>query len=269
MSRESNNDKPVFETLRTDKVKSVFKYELSRIFRQKIFFVSLALLVPLKVIILFSGSGISDMSQPRFTTWVMETAVLGGFGFLAFILCVIVGHDSVAGEFESGHVKTLFTKPLSKSEFFLGKYLACSLLIILVSLLLTAVGSSGYLFFESQKLMVNLLPVFGAVIYASLPYLSFVFIVSALTRKSNASVVVLFIIFFAQRFIPSLSGILVNWPVKLMPSVVIHKLLTEAAGLQSAPQSGSLLFSVVFITIYIIVPLLIGLYYLNTSDIIS
>ncbi|KXA97419.1 hypothetical protein AKJ39_03335 [candidate division MSBL1 archaeon SCGC-AAA259J03] len=210
---------------------------------------------------------LSDMSRPHYTTWVMSEAVIGGFGFLAFLVCVAVSYDSVAGEFENGHVKTLLTKPLAKSEFYMGKYLACSLLVISALLLLTGVGASGYLIFESQELRGNLIPVFGTVVYSSLPFLSIVFAVGTITKKSAAAVIVTFLVFFVQQFMYFLPGTIGQWITKLMPTVAMQKLLTTAAGLQSSPTAGSFATALVSTIIYIIAPLLIGLYHLNTTDI--
>jgi len=74
-------------------------------------------------------SNTTNQPLDRNPDYVVGSGVgIGGLGFFLFALVTVM--DSISGEFESGTVVTLLTKPVSRTMVFLGKLLATFLTIL-------------------------------------------------------------------------------------------------------------------------------------------
>jgi ABC-type transport system involved in multi-copper enzyme maturation permease subunit len=68
-------------------------------------------------------------------------AILGGLGF--FLLAVVTSMNTISGEFESGTIVPLLTKPVSRTVVFLGKLFATFLTLLVTYTLLFAYLAVG------------------------------------------------------------------------------------------------------------------------------
>ncbi len=114
---------------------------------------------------------------------VTTGAGIGSFGFFLFALVSVM--NSISGEFESGSIIPLLTKPVSRTTIYLGKIFAAFLTILAAYVLLTiymAVG--GYVIYgpqsDLQLIVVNLL----ASIVSTLVWMSIVLTIGSLSKSS-------------------------------------------------------------------------------------
>jgi ABC-type transport system involved in multi-copper enzyme maturation permease subunit len=129
---------------------AIVRYELLWNIRKKKFLGVLILAFALATLtlalppILNNLNNLTTESDPNYVT---TTGVgLGGFGFFLFALVSVM--NSISGEFESGSILPLLTKPVSRTTVYLGKIFAAFVTILVAYILLiiyiTAGGSIIY-----------------------------------------------------------------------------------------------------------------------------
>ena len=75
---------------------------------------------------------------------------LGGFGFFLFALVSVM--NSISGEFESGSIIPLLTKPVSRTTVYLGKITAAFLTVLGAYILLTIyIAAGGFVIYGPQN----------------------------------------------------------------------------------------------------------------------
>ena len=122
---------------------AVAKYELLWNVRKKkligmvilaFVFTTLGLVLP---VILSNAAGLS-VSQN--SDYVINSGV-GSIGFFLFALVTVM--NSISGEFESGTIVTLLTKPVSRTMVFFGKLFAAFITLLAVNAVLFVYGAIG------------------------------------------------------------------------------------------------------------------------------
>jgi len=134
-----------FDSKFTRRFLAIVKYELLWNIRKKKFLgmivvafalATIALVVPVIL------SNVRGESIPQNPDQAITTGLgIGGFGF--FLFAVVVAMNSISGEFESGTIVPLLTKPVSRTMIFLGKMLASFLILLVTYAILLCYLSGG------------------------------------------------------------------------------------------------------------------------------
>jgi len=172
---------------------AVVRYELLWNIRKKklygvitIAFVLVTLTLFLRVIL----SNIENQPLSANPNFAADTGTgLGTFGFFLFALVVVM--NSISGEFESGTIVPLLTKPVSRTTVFLGKIFAAFVTLLAaytVLLVYLALGSS--VIYGPQNNL-HLLPIvlFGS-IASTFVWMSIILAVGALSKSSMVAALV-------------------------------------------------------------------------------
>lgn len=81
---------------------------------------------------------------------------IGGLGF--FLFAVVIAMNSISGEFESGTIVPLLTKPVSRTMIFLGKTLASFIILLTTYTILLCYLSIGSIVIYGPQNNLHLLP---------------------------------------------------------------------------------------------------------------
>jgi ABC-type transport system involved in multi-copper enzyme maturation permease subunit len=108
---------------------------------------------------------------------------LGGLGFFLFALVTVM--NSISGEFESGSITPLLTKPVSRTTVYLGKIFAALLTVLGAYVLLTIyMAAGGYAIYGPQN---NLHLIFITLLGSIMSTLVWMSIVLAMGSVSKSS----------------------------------------------------------------------------------
>lgn len=96
-------------------------------------------------------NNINNLTTEPNPDYVITTGTgLGGFGFFLFALVSVM--NSISGEFESGSIIPLLTKPVSRTTVYLGKITAAFLTVLGAYVLLTIyIAVAGFLIYGPQN----------------------------------------------------------------------------------------------------------------------
>ena len=110
---------------------TVVKLEIYKMIRNKLFWLLPAILV---VFVMLLWSSLRFATSEDFigiaSGFYLSTALLGPATMVVAILAVIAIGISIGDEFASGTIKYVLTKPVSRTEWFLGKILSISIIAI-------------------------------------------------------------------------------------------------------------------------------------------
>jgi len=166
---------------------AVVRYELLWNIRKKKFigvfilafaFPTLALALP----VIFSNLN-NQPIKPN-PNYVITTGTgLGGLGFFLFALVTVM--NSISGEFESGSIIPLLTKPVSRTTVYLGKILAAFLTVLGAYALLTIyMAAGGYVIYGPQNnLHLIFITLLGSIM-STLVWMSIVLAAGSLSKSS-------------------------------------------------------------------------------------
>jgi ABC-type transport system involved in multi-copper enzyme maturation permease subunit len=108
---------------------------------------------------------------------------LGGLGFFLFALVTVM--NSISGEFESGSITPLLTKPVSRTTVYLGKIFAALLTVLGAYVLLTIyMAAGGYAIYGPQNnLHLILITLLGSIM-STLVWMSIVLAMGSVSKSS-------------------------------------------------------------------------------------
>ncbi|MEM2947106.1 MAG: ABC transporter permease [Candidatus Bathyarchaeia archaeon] len=168
---------------------AVVKYELLWNIRKKKFIgvmvlaLALATLNLVLPVILRNIAGVSEY-LPKDPDYVISTGVgLGGMGM--FLFAVAIAMNSISGEFESGSIVPLLTKPVSRTMIFIGKLLAAFITIFAAyTSLLIYMTVGGWIIYGPQNNL-HLLPLslIGTII-STFVWIAIVIFIGTLSKNS-------------------------------------------------------------------------------------
>ena len=189
--------------------------------------------------------------------------------FGAFI-SIFVGVSLVSKEIEKRTVYAIFAKPISRTEFILGKYLGLCL-TLLVNVLVMGVGVSLALFYVGGNDLA--LSIWGAVflIYLELTILTAVAILFSSFSSPALSALLSFFIFISGHFSASLNELAANLGSPfakyffgviyyVLPNLSLYVFRTETAHGLMPPSSmflGATAYTIVYAGILLVVTILI------------
>jgi ABC-2 type transport system permease protein len=132
---------------------------------------------------------------------------------IVFILAVVVTADIVAGEFTWGTIKLLLIRPATRSKILFSKYIASTLfLLLLLVLLYVSSAIVGLLFFGNagtgeELSFLSILKSYGFITLDLFVNLSIAFMISSVFRSSTLAIALSFIFTFVSG---TVMGILIS-----------------------------------------------------------
>ena len=155
MIREKKSDSKF-----TRRFLTVVRYELLWNIRKKKFLGMIIVAFALATITLVVPVILSNVAKrpiPQNPNQAVTTGLgIGGFGF--FLFAVVIAMNSISGEFESGTIVPLLTKPISRTMIFLGKMLASFLILLVTYAILLCYLSGGSIIIYGPQNNLHLLP---------------------------------------------------------------------------------------------------------------
>ena len=153
---------------------------------------------------------------------------IGGLGF--FLFAVVTAMNSISGEFESGTIVTLLTKPVSRTMVFLSKMFAAFITLLLAYTVLfvyTAVGGA-IVYGPQNNLHLIVLTLLGSIL-STFVWAAITFALGSLSKSSLIAALGTFGIFIALTISHPIISIFSNqaWVLNYIPGNGITGLIQD------------------------------------------
>ncbi|MGC8581426.1 MAG: ABC transporter permease [Thermoplasmata archaeon] len=265
----------------------VIKYELIwNIRKAKLYFV-LALVLALSFIVTyFMARFVTGISAGDF--WYVSLTELSSWFFLLLIASTI-SMNTISGEFESGSILPLLSKPISREEIYFGKYLAIAIIVLLELLLLSvSLVVFSYILKGAPSDVWKLGVLWLAITLSALVYAAFTMMLSSVSKNSIVALMGTFGVLFGMTIAVGIYSIMNSSPYwfSFFPFLGTDGVMYSTYNAMSTPNAyvnnssgfgkASLLpwtylqytgMEVLLSVIYVVLFLFIGFYYFNNSDI--
>jgi ABC-2 type transport system permease protein len=241
--------------------------------------------IPVVLIKSVGGSVLPPQDYPFL--WVLGIFVVQGF-FLPFT-ALLIAAGSMSEEYEQGTAEVLLSKPVTRDEYFAGKFIGGFMLITAVILLNATLSVTSATFtFGVQDALIVLPPVVLSQIYSALVFYSVAFMSGELVRRSSLSYILASAVYFTSeiagvvlRFIFILTGSTIYQQVNMyLPTTPVSSLPLQVGlpGLPAAakslleligngPTETSVAFSVGLIALYALVAIGLARAHFNWADV--
>jgi ABC-2 type transport system permease protein len=189
--------------MRFDAIYVFARYELKRaLARKKILaFVVFTLLIDTAPYFALASTGASFIPKNAFPYLWVAGVFLPQSLFLQFV-GLLIAAGAMSEEYEQGTAELLLSKPVSRSDYFLGKFLGgYSLLLSIIVLNSVAVLMVTTGIFGAQQSLGELPDIIVLQAYSSLLFYSFAFMIGELVRRSSLSYILASAVFFASQLI--------------------------------------------------------------------
>jgi ABC-2 type transport system permease protein len=226
---------------------------------------------------LYRSMGITFFGSNNSFIWIY--AVLGGGGlglFVVQLIAIIVAGGSMSEEYEHGTADILLSKPITRIEYLLGKFLGGFSLLVMIEALITLVGvvlSIGFFGAQSDLQFVPL--VFLAIAYSSLIFFCLSFMFSEVLRGTTVAILMAFAIYIASSVIAPILAYLYGtavrvtptWAATNLPLLLMGELITVPNTFLPAVDTVALYEALLIVAVYAIVFVIIAAYRLVKSDV--
>ncbi len=227
---------------RVGRIGAIAKYELKRSIAKKkvLLMIILVILVQLGVLTLLYYVWEELPHQMPIELPSNHMWIIGAFapGFFFTVMVILVAAGLISEEYERGTVEVLFSKPSTRIEVALGKYLGG---LIIVAAIVPLIYATSTIFaevaFGPQYDLDMILILMGATFYSSLTFYSLTFLLSETTKRTIIStlipIVLVIVLPIADPLLEFLGGegfetvrkILPTWSTQL-PSFVASDIIT-------------------------------------------
>jgi len=192
---------------------AVVRYELLWNIRKKKFlgvlilafvFASLALVLPVIL------NNINNLPTEPNPDYVVTTGIgFGGFAFFLFALVSVM--NSISGEFESGSIIPLLTKPVSRTTIYLGKIFAAFLTVLVAYILLTIyLALGGFLVYGPQNNMhLVSISLLGSIM-STIVWMAIVLAMGSISKSSMLAALLGFGIWFGLNIVSGILSVFSN-----------------------------------------------------------
>jgi ABC-2 type transport system permease protein len=219
--------------------------------------------------------------------WILGVFLPEAF-FLQFI-ALLIAAGSMSEEYEQGTAEVLLSKPVSREEYFFGKYLGGYSLLVGIVFLNSALSITSATFVFGPQVELTILPVaLLSQVFSALLFYSFAFMVGELMRRSSLSYILSSAVFFTSEIIGIYLDIIYNLtgdaiyktaslylptsPVDSLPLLVSEPnfpstVLTLFRVGGTTPVETSILVSALLIAAYAITTVVIALAYFLRMDV--
>lgn len=139
--------------------------------------------------------------------WVFGVMFVGPL-FLNFT-AILIAAGSMSEEYEQGTAELLLSKPVRRSDYFVGKFLGGFLLFLFIlALILFLSVASAYTFFGAQSDLYLIPGLFLAQAFSSLLFFSLAFMLGELIRRSSLAYIFSSVVFFSSYIISTFMGLI-------------------------------------------------------------
>lgn len=210
-------------------------------------------------------------------------------GFFLPFMALLIAAGSMSEEYEQGTAEVLLSKPVTRDEYFAGKFLGGFALISGVIVLNAALSVTAASFTFGLQQALGVLPaVVVSQIYSALVFFSVAFMSGELVRRSSLSYIIASAVYFTSEvagivlraiygitgdiFYQQINVYLPTTPVSSLPQQIGLPGLPAGAKfilsfIGNGPTETSVAFSVVLIALYAIVAIAIARTYFNLVDV--
>lgn len=143
-----------------------------------------------------------------------------GISFLFLLLAIVTVMNSISGEFESGSIIPLLTKPVSRTEIFFAKLSAAFLTLIPVYLILEVVGIVGGTIVYGPQSHLELVPLsFAGALIGTMVWASIVLAIASVTKSSLIAAFGTLASYIALSIVTPVVGLFMgqSWVLSLLP----------------------------------------------------
>jgi len=139
--------------------------------------------------------------------WVVGIFSVGPL-FLNFT-AILIAAGAMAEEYEQGTAELLLSKPIRRSDYFIGKFLGGYILFLsILSLNIFLSVTSAYTFFGTQSSLSIIPGIFLAQAFSSLLFYSLAFMLGELIRRASLAYIFSSAIFFSSFIISTFMGLI-------------------------------------------------------------
>lgn len=178
---------------------AVVRYELLWNIRKKKIIAILILAFGLASLTLFLPVALNNANnlptRPNPNYVITIGTGVGSFGF--FLFALVTAMNSISGEFESGSIVPLLTKPVSRTTVYLGKLFAAFLTALAAYVLLTIyMAAGGYIIYGPQNNVHLIIITLLGSILSTLVWVSIVLAAGSISKSSMLTALLAIGIFF-------------------------------------------------------------------------
>jgi len=185
------------------KIAVIIGYEWRRALAKKVLLALIVLALAFQILTFVALSSIPRTfitEDIKKTMWII--GVLSGQSLLVHLIAIQVAGSSMSEEYEQGTADVLLSKPITKAEYLIGKFLGGFLLLSFVELITTITGVVlAYGLFGIQRDIQFVPLIFLAIVYSMLLFYSMTFMFSEVLRRSNLAMMVSFGIFAVSSIV--------------------------------------------------------------------
>ena len=189
--------------MRPDRILALSRYEIRRaVARKKVLaVVALTILIDTAPYYALAAAGVSLIPATYHPyLWVVGIFIPQAF-FLQFI-ALLIAAGSMSEEYEQGTAEVLLSKPVTRREYFFGKYLGgYALLTLVVALNAVLTVSSATLVFGTQVGLQVLPLVLIVQVFSGMTFYSVAFMIGELVRRSSLSYILSSAVFFTSQIV--------------------------------------------------------------------
>lgn len=276
--------------MRVSRVATFARYEIRRaVARKKVLaLVALTILLDTTPYYALAASHASIVPAPLHPyLWIVGVFVPQAF-FLQFI-ALLIAAGSMSEEYEQGTAEVLLSKPVSRDEYFFGKYLGGYVLLVAIVVLNALLSIASATFVFGPQTALEILPLtLLAQAFSALVFFSFAFMVGELMRRSSLSYILSSAVFFTSQILGvylnlifSLTGndiykianlYLPTSPVDSLPLLLTQSsfpstVLTLFRFGGATPVESSAVMSATLIAAYALIAVIVSLVYFRRTDV--
>lgn len=237
--------------MRTRVVYSFLRYEIKRgIARKKVLAIwAFTILLETVPYFVLSSSGLTIIPRQAYP-YIWVAGVFAPLTLFIPFMGIIIAAGAMSEEYEQGTAELLLSKPVSRFEYFLGKFLGGFLLLVSTIVLSTVLSIlAAYATFGVQAGIEVLPGVILVIAYSSLAFYSIAFTLGEIIRRSSLSYIFSSAIFFSSQIIGVYLSIVSQLTSKdvyqtvhvLLPTTAVDSLPLQYA-LPRLPAEVSLVF---------------------------
>jgi ABC-2 type transport system permease protein len=189
--------------MRASRVLTFARYEIRRaVARKKVLaLVALTILLDTAPYYALASSRTAIVPPPLHPyLWIVGVFVPQAF-FLQFI-ALLIAAGSMSEEYEQGTAEVLLSKPVSREEYFFGKYLGGYSLLVAIVVLNSLLSIASATFVFGPQVQLEILPLtLVSQAFSALVFFSFAFMVGELMRRSSLSYILSSAVFFTSQIL--------------------------------------------------------------------
>ena len=195
---------------RAEVIYTFAQYEIRRAIARKKVLALVAFTILLTVVPYYALSTAGTTLIPNSTypyIWIAGIFVVGPL-FLNFT-AILIAAGAMSEEYEQGTAELLLSKPVRRSDYFIGKFLGGYILFLMILALDVFLSvASAFTFFGSQNSLGIIPGLFLAQAFSSLVFFSLAFMLGELIRRSSLAYIFSSAVFFSSFIMSEFLGLI-------------------------------------------------------------